>query len=162
MRAHKAVSLAELVDRTTQRTALLLLLLSFTLGISAVNHLVNEQAGWYLNIAEKGLAVLVVIIGLFCITPMFIKKYALQQYQSLSIESFINDVAMKSFAFSWGVTFMLIVFMGMFAESYLAKQPLEFLMDTIKAVMTGTFAVSFLIYNKGGSNQDIIDGLPGE
>ncbi len=145
------LSRAEIMDKMMLATAILIAILAVLYAVSAIEYLVGETLAAYLGMLETGLAVLVLVIALFTV-PLLVKKLSLnRQHPSGQPESFFNDIARQSFATSWAVTFLAMVVMDSVTEDFIAGMPVMFTLDLIRAILLGTFGISFFVLNQADS-----------
>ena len=159
MTTKNPVSQAEIIDKITQRGALAALVLALVTASSAATYLVSPETGWYLEITERVLAVLVVLI-ILAGAPLMIRKIRLRRKNpGMAPESFITDVARQAMTVSWSLTFLTLVFLDLADGRYVADLPSLFIMDLAKTIMLGAFAVSFFILNRSSGMDELSEGF---
>ena len=149
-----STSIAEITERITQQAVLMTFFVALLYTVSAGRYLVNGAIDQYLGWMEKGLGIVVVVTGLVLL-PLALKKRTVHsRCGATSTEGFINDMAKESFAFSWGLTILLLISLDVMDAGLISRFPSEFTTELIKAVLLGTFSIRFYFLNRGWRRDD--------
>jgi hypothetical protein len=107
-----------------------------------------------LDTLELIFAFVPVLIILPILAWKFTKLPKNQRQHYFEPESFVADTLKESMKKSWGVLFILLIFMELFADNLFANMPPKFFIQIAISVMLVVVSLTFFYLNWGDNNDD--------
>lgn len=143
-----AAQCAEIVERTYQNMAYLILFTALTTLIDSLSLFASGDTQEILRYVTRGFAILTVLAGLRSVWFMR-KKVQLGRKRVAEQESFVLGVFKEATSKSWVAAFVFLAILGNFSIDLPAEETKEFVVSATMAVMLGTFSLIFFFKNRG-------------
>ncbi len=132
---------AEIADGFLRRTAIAVMLVSLAMGLRLIEHWASEDIWNMLNIIQRVLAILIVLIiipGLFRF-----KKLRQAEKNCTQSDSYIAAMYQKAGMAAFNVIILSLIALAMVPKRFWADLPVDFTLDLMMAISFGAFGIAF-------------------
>jgi hypothetical protein len=147
---------AQIIESSLKKTALGLLLLTISYGLSILTHVSSSGLSPYMGFAQKAIGILVILIVL----PAFYQQIKLKtsnKGQCNEHDNYMSEAFRYASGFAFSLTFVSLVAIEMLGDKLLSDIPLNIIINGVEFIALGSFTTSFYLKLNSDSFDDADD-----
>lgn len=142
------LSTAQTIEKFMQRTAMGTFLLAVSYSVGIAEYLVSEEAAATLNLIQKPLGILVILIVAPAVWSLIRIGAFRPKPGCAEPESFVKDMLARASTLAFSITFVTLLALQVLSEKLFTDQPPAFFIQIALMVSLYVFSVSFFVLSR--------------